>query len=127
MNEEPPPLYHGTRVGFRGRGGLLLPRGTHGGKGTTAPLKPGRQSPADAQQYVFVTTSKELAWVYAWHSQGRGRPRVLTVRPLSDVWRDPEHSVDMEAYKCEAAFVLAVDFEPLVTEEDARAGWVEAE
>lgn len=123
MSEEPPPLYHGTRSGFT-KGGLLLPRSKHRGKGTTAPLKPGYSERADARDFVYVTASVELAWVYAWHSQGRGRPRVLTVRPLSPVWQDPEHSEDMEAYRCEAAFVLAVDFDPSVSEADARAGWV---
>ena len=78
----------------------------------------------DAERYVYVTTSRELAWVYAWHARGRGRPRVLTVTPLSDVWHDPEHSPDMEAYRCESAFVTAVDLDPLVSEQDARAGWV---
>lgn len=121
------PLYHGTRKGFRGRGGLLMPRTFHGSKGTTAPLKPGAVANSDSERYVYVTTSLDLAWVYAWHAQGRGRPRVLTVRPLSPVWRDPEHSEDMAAYRCEAAVVDAVAVEPLVTESDARAGWVEGD
>jgi hypothetical protein len=119
----PPPLYHGTRRGFQ-RGGLLIPRSAHKGKGTEAPLIPGRKSPTDAAAYVYVTTSKIVAWVYAWHAVGRGRPRVLTVQPLSDVWLDPEHGPDMEAHRVTAACVLSVDFDPVVSEEDARTGWV---
>lgn len=120
MTATPPPLFHGTRRGFR-KGGLLLPRCSHGGQGTSAPAT--RTLP-DADRFVYVTTSRTLAWVYAWHAVGRGKPRVLTVRPLSDVWGDPEHSPAMEAYRCEAAVVVAVDLEPEMSEADARAGWV---
>lgn len=126
VTEEPPPLYHGTRAGFQ-KGGLLMPRRFHQTKRTTtAPLKPGRQPRADSENYVYVTTNKTLAWVYAWHSTGRGRPRVLRVIPMGRIWSDPEHSEDMEAYRCESALVAEVDFEPLITEEEARSGWVEA-
>lgn len=124
--QEPPPLYHGTRAGFRGRGGLLLPRGSHGGTGTSAPVNPGREPPSDSDRYVYVTTSKTLAWVYAWHAPGRGRPKVLTVIPLGNLEPDPEHSPAMEAYRCEAAVVERVDLNPEISEEDARQGWVEA-
>ena len=116
-------FYHGTRVGFRSRGGLLLPRAKHGGPGTTAPLHPGETPQHDAADYVYVTTNPMVAWVYAWCAPGRGRPRVLTVRPTSDVQRDPEHSLEVEAYRCEAAIVEAVDFTPLCTEAEARDGW----
>lgn len=122
-DQEPPPLYHGTRRGFTKRG-LLMPRTFHQSKQvTTAPLMPGKQPREDSEQYVYVTTSKILAWAYAWAATGRGRPRVLTVAPLGPVWPDPEHSVDMEAYRCEAAVVVDVDFEPMITETEANAGW----
>lgn len=118
-------FYHGTRRGFM-KGGLLMPRRFHGGAGTQAPLKVGATPLGDADQFVYVTTSKVLAWVYAWEAVGRGRPRVLTVRPLSEVWRDPEHSRDMEAYRCEAATVVDVDFDPMISEAEAKEGWIDA-
>lgn len=123
-DQVPPPLYHGTRAGFRGRGGLLAPRTFHGGSGTAAPLTPGAVAPTDSRGYVYVTTSPLVAWIYAWHAPGRGRPRVLTVRPLSEPEPDPEHSPTMEAYRCEAAIVESVDLVPAVTEDEARSGWV---
>lgn len=123
---EPPTMYHGTRAGYRGRGGLVLPRSKHGGKGTNAPLKPGRTERADSADWVYLTSNKTLAWVYAWHAPGRGRPKVLTVMPLSEVFADPEHSEDMEAFRCEAAHVLAVDLDPEIDEYEAAAGWVDA-
>lgn len=120
-----PTLYHGTRKPFS-KGGLVMPRTFHGSTGTTAPLKPGASPRPDSERFVYVTPSLMLAWVYAWSATGRGRPRVLTVKPLSDVWADPEHSADMEAYRCEAALVEAVDLVPLVDEQTAVAGWVDA-
>jgi hypothetical protein len=126
MTALPPPLFHGTRRPFM-KGGLLLPRAKLGGApATSAPMKAGRAPNPDAENWVYVTTSLTLAWVYAWHAPGRGRPRVLTVTPLGPVYDDPEHSPDMEAYRTDAAVVAAVDLEPLVSEADARAGWVEA-
>jgi len=125
VSADPPPLYHGTRRPFD-KGGLLLPRAAHNGKPTSAPMAAGNTRPAAADQWVYVTTERALAWVYAWHAAGRGRPRVLTVSPLSDVYYDPEHSRDMAAYRCTAALVLAVSLDPEVSEADARAGWVDA-
>lgn len=116
-------LLHGTRRPFQ-RGGLLLPRSEHRGPGTTAPLNPGKQEPADAAQWVYLTTDLRLAWVYAWHAPGRGRPRVLTVAPLGEVEADDEHSAAMAAFRCQAAKVVAVDLSPVLDEEEARAGWV---
>jgi hypothetical protein len=116
-------LYHGTRRPFA-KGGLLLPQSKHGGAGTHAPLMAGATSPADASGYVYVTTSETLAWVYAWCAPGRGKPRVLIVGPCGEVERDPEHSLAMEAFRCEAAAVLAVDLVPKVDEADAREGWI---
>ncbi len=102
-----------------------MPRTFSGSGATTAPTAAGHCARPDSERYVYVTTSLELAWVYAWHAPGRARPRVLTVRPLSDVWDDPEHSAEMEAYRCEAARVESVDLVPLVTEAEARTGWVD--
>jgi hypothetical protein len=123
-------VFHGTRAPFR-KGGWLFPRSFYKGlkeaaRVTTAPVKPGRQPSPDADKWVYVTTNEALAWVYAWHAPGRGKPRVLIVQPYGPIERDPEHSVDMEAYRCPMAKVLDVDREPTVSEEDARAGWVEA-
>lgn len=123
MSEEPVTLYHGTRVPFQ-RGGLLVARSSHGGPGTTAPLNPGRAAPTEAADWVYATTNSVLAWVYAWHAPGRGRPRVLTVGPLGDVEHDPEHGHRAEAYRVRAARVVAVDLTPQISEKDARAGWV---
>jgi hypothetical protein len=118
-------FYHGTRRGFT-RGGYLMPR-TFTGKSdsTTAPLKPGKSTASDSDRYVYITTSKILAWVYAWHAPGRGKPKVLTVEVLGAVERDPEHSLDMEAYRTDMAKVINVDTEPIITEEEAREGWVQ--
>lgn len=123
--QEAPVWFHGTRRGFT-RNGYVTPRDFHRSKdATSAPVKPGREVPADAVAYTYLTTSPLLAWVYAWHAPGRGKPKVLTVEPLGDVYRDPEHSPDMEAYRCYGWLrVLHVDTEPLITEEESRAGWV---
>lgn len=115
--------FHGTRQPF-GRRGLLLPRSVHGGRGTTAPLNPGQTLPADAADWVYVTGDLDLAWVYAWHAPGRGRPRVLQVRPLEGLEDDPEHSARMAAARCKAAIVDRVLTEPTCTEAEARGGWV---
>jgi Rifampin ADP-ribosyl transferase len=123
MSEEP-TYYHGTRRGFS-RGGWLTPRTFNHGEGTTAPLAVGGRPRPDAAEHTYMTTSLDLAWVYAWHAVGRGRPKVLIVDPHGVVTRDPEHSRDMEAYRCAGwARVTAVLTEPTVTEDDARRGWV---
>lgn len=116
-------LLHGTRRPFR-PGGLLLPRSQHGGAGTTAPLVPGRVQPADAPSWVYCTTSLELAWIYAWHAPGRGRPRVLQLGGVGDLEPDPEHGPDAEAYRCRWASVAGVLLEPAVDEAAARSGWI---
>lgn len=117
--------YHGTRRGFRG-GGYLFPRAWHGSAGTTAPLTPGEKMPDDSDQYVYVTRSLDLAWVYAFHAAGRGRPKVLVVEPSGGLEPDPEHSAAMDAWRTESARVLRVLIEPTMTEEQARSGWVHA-
>lgn len=123
MVPDEPRWYHGTRRGFT-RGGVLIPRSHHGRTGTSAPTAPGRSSPASADQYVYLTRDLNLAWVYAWHAPGRGRPKVLVVAPHGDLEPDPEHSREMDAWRCDWATVRQVLTEPAVTEADARAGWV---
>lgn len=118
-----PTLYHGTRVPF-GAGGLLLPRAEHGGPGTTAPLNPGREQPPDADRWVYLTTSLEVAWVYAWHAPGSGRPRVLVIRSAHGLHRDPEHSASMDAWRAAWASVARVLRVPAVSEAAARSGWL---
>lgn len=101
--------YHGTRAGFRGRGGLLLPKSKTGAQGTSYPVNPGMTVPADAGAYCYVTRDREVAEVYAEHAPGRGRPKVLTVQPHGDVTRDPEHGPGTDAWRCESATVLKVE------------------
>lgn len=119
-------MYHGTRRGFT-RGGWLMPRADHGGSGTTAPTAPGRESPDDADRWVHFTGDLILAWVYAWHAPGRGRPKVLVVEPHGRAERDPEHSPGMDAWRCESAKVVRVLTDPAISEAEARAGWVNAD
>lgn len=71
-----------------------------------------------------MTTDLTLAWVYAWHAPGRGKPKVLTIEPRGVIEPDPEHSVRMDAWRCEWAKVTRVDTDPVLSEADARAGWV---
>ena len=116
-------FYHGTRRGFK-PGGYLLPRAFHEGRATAAPLSPGCVQPEDAAEYVYITESEDLAWAYAWCSPGRGRPKVLVVEPTGPVVPDSEHSPAMLAYRTTSARVVAVHIEPLMTEAEAREGWV---
>lgn len=113
-------LYHGTRRGFT-PGGWLLPRSDHGGPATSAPAS--RALPQN-EQHIYLTTDLDLAWVYAWHAPGRGRPKVLVVEPTQPIQHDPEHSPQMPAYRSRGmAHVAAVLTTPTVTEEQARQGW----
>lgn len=116
--------FHGTRRGFRGGGGLLVPRSVHGSTPTGAPVNVGREALSDASQWVYLTRNLDLAWVYAWHASGRGKPKVLRVQPHGVIELDPEHSARMDAWRCEWATVQHVLTSPTVTEADARAGWV---
>lgn len=75
---------------------------------------------------MYVTRDLDLAWVYAYHATGRGRPKVLVVRPTGGLERDPEHSLRMDAWRTESAKVLRVLIEPTMTEAEAREGWVTA-
>lgn len=123
--------YHGTRRPFQ-RGGLLLPRSYHGGDGTSAPLTSRALSDSEqhvvdeSSSYVYITTNVAIAWAYAWSAPGRGKPRVLTVAPTSDIEPDPEHSPLMEAYRCDGARVISVSLDPLLTEQEAADGWEQA-
>lgn len=114
-------LYHGTRRGF-GRGGVVMPRSFHGGAGTSAPVT--RHAETGAESWVYVTGSLELAWAYAWHAAGRGKPKVLVVEPRGELEPDPEHSAAMDAWRCEWAVVRQVLTDPAISEAEARTGWV---
>lgn len=115
--------YHGTRRGFT-RGGFLFPRSMHGGTATNAPTTEGKHSPASAEDWVYITGDLDLAWAYAFHAAGRGRPKVLVVEPVGPIEHDPEHSHRMDAWRCEWAKVTRVLTEPTITEQEARDGWV---
>jgi hypothetical protein len=95
---EPEPLYHGTRRPF-GRGGLLVPGddvgADHHGLGRSG--------------WVYVTPDFELAKEYARAAQGRGRAKVVQVRPWGEVYVDDSTIAggeEQESYRCEAATVL---------------------
>lgn len=117
------PWYHGTRRGFT-RGGVLFPRSAHRGAGTGAPVNPGREQPQEAANWVYLTRNLDLAWAYAWQAPGRGKPKVVVVRPHGTVEADPEHSGAMDAWRAEWATVTEVLLEPAITQEQARQGWV---
>jgi len=118
--QETPRLYHGTRRGFT-PGGWLMPRAFHNGAATTAPAT---TSLPEARDHIYVTTDLTLAWVYAWHAPGRGKPKVLIVEPTATLEHDPEHSAQMPAYRAEGmARVVTVLTEPTITEDEARDGW----
>lgn len=122
--EEPDVWFHGTRRGFT-QGGVVLPLSSHGVTGrTTAPTQAGACSPAEANQWVYITRDLTLAWVYAWHAVGAGKPKVLTVIPHGQVERDPEHGWRTDAWRCEWASVTQVSTSPVIKQEQARAGWV---
>jgi hypothetical protein len=92
-------LYHGTRAGF-GPGGYLLP-GDQVGKDN---FKMGRS------HVVYITPDLEWAKVWAEHSQGRGKPKVLEVAPCSELGVDDSTVAgdEHEAYTCDMAKVLRV-------------------
>ena len=104
-----PTWFHGTRAGFRGHGGILLPKAQTQAEGTTAPLNPGMRSPDDAGHWCYITRDREVAEYYAEHAIGRGRPKVLVVQPHGLVERDVEHGPRTDAWRCEWATVLRTD------------------
>jgi hypothetical protein len=114
--------YHGTRRGFR-PGGYLFPRAFHGGQETSAPTNAGHQPLADADQWVYVTREPILAWAYAYSAAGRGKPKVLVVRPSGRLEPDPEHSINMDAWRTESARVMKVLTDAPISEIEAMSGW----
>lgn len=98
-------LYHGTRAGFRGGGGLLLP-GDHVGRDNHG---------LDRSNWVYVTPDLHLAWAYAQAARGRGKPKVLVVRPGSMLLHDDTTiggGEEQVAFRCTHAFVDRVLTEP---------------
>lgn len=99
--------YHGTRRGFK-KGGLLLPRAMHGGKGSLGHLV----NPSDDESdWVYITTDRGLAEDFALLAPGRGKPKVLTVNPLDAPEPDPAtfDGEDRESYRVKAARVIGVE------------------
>lgn len=82
------PLYHGTRAGFRGRGGLVLPGSDVGRDNTTGSdhYRPGL-APYRADR-VYLTGDLELAQRFAQLARGRGRAKVLEVLPFGPLELD---------------------------------------
>lgn len=102
------PLFHGTRAGFRGRGGLVLPARQTGRPVTEGGIR------EDEGEHVYVTPDWNLAAEFARRANGRGHPKVLTVLPAGPLEVDwaTFGGEEREAYRCEAAHVLAVQFIP---------------
>lgn len=96
---EAPVFYHGTRTPFR-RGGLVVP-GVEVGKENHGLGRSDR---------VYITRTIGLAQVYAEVATGRGRPRVVEVRPLGPVEVDDSTvmGAEQDAWSCESAVVVAV-------------------
>jgi hypothetical protein len=88
--------YHGTRAGF-GPGGYLMP-GDQVGKNNFEDT-----AGADNTR-VYVTPNIEWAKIFALASKGRGKPKVLEVRPYDLV----PASTDDEEFACSMAKVLKV-------------------
>lgn len=102
MSDEP-VLYHGTRAGFRGKGGLVLP-----GMDVGRYNHPGLEYRSD---WVYVTPDLELAWDYAEACQGRGKPKVLVVRPNGMLYHDDSTlagGYEQVSFRCESAIVAGV-------------------
>lgn len=118
----PTRYWHGTKASLH-RGDRLLPRREHGGVPTSGPLVPGGQRLPQSDDWVYITTDRNLAWAYAHCSGGTGNPVVLLVEPVGAIEQDPEHSDYMPVYRCEAATVLVVDPRPAMTSEQAWQGW----
>jgi len=92
-------LFHGTRAPFT-QGGLVLPGETVGRENHGL----GRSD------VVYVTPEFDLAQEYARVATGRGRARVVEVRPCSPLRVDDStvSGEEQESYSCEAARVLRV-------------------
>lgn len=115
--------FHGTRASLE-VGGILRPRGEHGAEPTNAPMIPGAERPADADNYVYVTRRYGLACAYAHKSQIEGPPVVYLVKPQGEIESDPECNESEYAFRCASAVVIAVDDSPWVTAEMAERGWM---
>jgi hypothetical protein len=100
MSDPSPQMYHGTRAGFRGKGGIVLP----GEMFQKDNHHLGRSS------WVYVTPDIDLAWSFAEASDGKGRPRVLMVRPIGKLEVDASTVAgeNYEMYRCDSALVTQV-------------------
>ena len=105
--------WHGTRRGFQ-KGGLILPPSFHGkGKANDLPDH-------TDDDWVFITPDREIAEEFAYKAAvGKGRPRVLQVVPLHDVFNDwaTYGGEDGYLYRTASARVIAVELldpEPMV-------------
>ena len=96
MTEPEIHWYHGTRAGF-GPGGYLMP-GDQVGRSNFPDL-----AAADSSM-VYVTPNIEWAKIFALAATGRGKPKVLEVRPYDLV----QASQDGEEFACSMARVLKV-------------------
>lgn len=92
-------FYHGTRTPFR-RGGLVVP-GDEVGK---------ENHGLGRSHRVYLTRQVGLAQRYAEVAKGRGRPRVLVVRPLTEVEVDDStvSGAEQDAWACGSAVVVDV-------------------
>jgi hypothetical protein len=121
--QQPPIRYwHGTKASLSA-GDVLLPRREHGGAPTTGPMVPGGERLPESDDWVYVTTDRNLAWAYAHCSGGSGDAVVLLVQPLGAIHHDPEHSDHMPVFRCRAATVQVVDSRQAMTAEQAQRGW----
>jgi len=125
MPDKPPRQYlHGSRAAFR-PGDTILPPGSNEWGRTTAPMMPGAERLADADDWVFLTTDLNGAWLYAYDSGGPGEPAVSSVIPTSGTMPDPEYAGShMPAFRCRAAVVLSVDRNPPFSQDEAALQWI---
>lgn len=86
-------------------------------------MYPGASSPAEAADWVYVTTRSKFAWMHAYYSGIEGDPIVALVEPDDTLERDLEYSERMRAFRCRSARVIVVDTTPAITEEEAASGW----
>lgn len=86
-------------------------------------MHPGASSPAEAAEWVYVTTRHKFAWMHAYYSGVDGAPVVALVEPDETLEHDIEYSERMLAFRCRSARVVVVDTTPAITEEEAASGW----
>ena len=94
------PLYHGTRRGFRGPGGLVLPGDRFGTD----------NHGLSRSDVVYLTPDLDLAKDYAKAASGRGRAKVLEVMPHTPLMKDDStvNGEEQESYTCEWGRVVRV-------------------